>query len=171
MNWSIIKKRGFTLIELLVVVAIIQLLATIVFVSIGSARSKGFDAKRYADLRQLQTALALYYSVNNTYPVELCGPEPGAFPVPVQGWAGNHPSYITCYNDLVSKLVPTYISKFPEDPKPSVGDVYWYGTVKDGQGYMLLAWPEFYDINKGEKCYWPDYYLPDGYYCVGSNWQ
>jgi prepilin-type N-terminal cleavage/methylation domain-containing protein len=52
--------RGFTLIELLVVIAIIGLLASIVLVSLNSARSKGRDAKRVAELQQMSRAIALH---------------------------------------------------------------------------------------------------------------
>jgi prepilin-type N-terminal cleavage/methylation domain-containing protein len=55
-------KKGFTLIELLVVVSIIGLLASIVVVSLGGAREQSRDAKRQADLRQIQTAQELCYN-------------------------------------------------------------------------------------------------------------
>jgi prepilin-type N-terminal cleavage/methylation domain-containing protein len=61
------SKRGFTLIELLVVIAIIGILSTIVLVSLNSARKKGRDARRVADVRQLQLALELYYDKYNGY--------------------------------------------------------------------------------------------------------
>lgn len=62
------NKRGFTLIELLVVIAIIGLLSTLAVVALGAARVKARDSKRLSDLKQLQTALELYYSDNNAYP-------------------------------------------------------------------------------------------------------
>lgn len=62
------NKKGFTLIELLVVIAIIGLLSTLAVVALGSARTKARDSKRLADLKQLQTALELYYTDNNAYP-------------------------------------------------------------------------------------------------------
>ena len=60
--------RGFTLIELLVVISIIGLLASIVLVSVNSARVKARDARRMSDLKQLQLALEMYYDSNNAYP-------------------------------------------------------------------------------------------------------
>ncbi len=65
-------KKGFTLIELLVVIAIIGLLSTIAVVSLNSARQKGRDAKRVADIRQIQTALELYNDgqSGNGYPYD-----------------------------------------------------------------------------------------------------
>jgi len=62
------KQKGFTLIELLVVVAIIGLLASIVLASLTTARQKGRDARRLADLKEIQSALELYYSDHNVYP-------------------------------------------------------------------------------------------------------
>ncbi len=62
------NKKGFTLIELLVVIAIIGLLSTLAIVALGSAREKARDSKRLSDLKQIQTALEMYYGEQSTYP-------------------------------------------------------------------------------------------------------
>jgi prepilin-type N-terminal cleavage/methylation domain-containing protein len=62
------KRKGFTLIELLVVIAIIGLLSTLAVVALNSARQKSRDAKRVADVKQVQTALELYFNDQDAYP-------------------------------------------------------------------------------------------------------
>ena len=65
------NKKGFTLIELLVVIAIIALLATISVIALGQSRARARDARRLSDIRQMQTALALYAHDAGSYPADL----------------------------------------------------------------------------------------------------
>jgi len=67
------KQTGFTLIELLVVIAIIGLLSTLAVVALNNARLKSRDAKRVADVKQIQTALELYFNECNGYPTQAEG--------------------------------------------------------------------------------------------------
>lgn len=78
--------RGFTLIELLVVIAIIGILSSIVLASLNTARQKSRDARRVADIKQIQLAMQLYYDASSTYP------------------------------NALANLVPTYIATLPADP-------------------------------------------------------
>lgn len=94
MNIAPHQSKGFTLIELLVVIAIIGLLASVVLVSLNSARAKSRDAKRLADIRQIATAMELYFNEKATYPT-------GAADANVK-----------------AALVPNYISLFPTAPNP-----------------------------------------------------
>jgi len=61
-------KKGFTLIELLVVVAIMGLLASLAVVALNNARARARDARRVSDIKQVQTALELYFLDNYDYP-------------------------------------------------------------------------------------------------------
>ena len=64
------SQKGFTLIEILVVVLIISVLSGLVLGVVNSSgiRSKARDAQRKADLKQIQTALELYFADNRRYP-------------------------------------------------------------------------------------------------------
>jgi len=62
------QKKAFTLIELLVVIAIIGILATLAVVALQQARSRARDSKRMADMKQVQTALELFFNENGRYP-------------------------------------------------------------------------------------------------------
>ena len=59
--------KGFTLIELLVVIAIIGILASVVLVSLQSARKKGNDTRVISDVQQIRTLLEANFN-GNSYP-------------------------------------------------------------------------------------------------------
>lgn len=111
-------QKGFTLIELLVVIAIIGVLATIVLVSLNTARSKARDSRRVSDLRQLALALEMYYDDNDAY---------------IDSGAA------TCANvSTLTALTPTYMGSLPSDP--SSGQNYVYGADDSNQqDYVLQA--------------------------------
>ena len=107
-----IKKKGFTLIELLVVVAIIGLLATLSIVALNTARAKARDARRVADIKQIQTALELYYNDTGLYP------------------------------SATASLSPTYMGTVPTNPTPSTdgtcaSNTYTYAASSSNASYTL----------------------------------
>ena len=56
---------GFTLMELLIVIAIIGVLASIILVSLRSARLKGSDAAIRTELNALKNQASIYFANNN----------------------------------------------------------------------------------------------------------
>lgn len=76
------NRRGFTLIELLVVVAIIAILAAILYPVLVSAREQARQKKCLANLKQLATACRTYADDNNGH-----SPNP-AYVVKVPDWEG-----------------------------------------------------------------------------------
>ena len=65
---SQIFSTGFTLIEMLVVISIIGILATLVAANLNSARSRARDAERKSDIKNIETALRIYYNDIGSYP-------------------------------------------------------------------------------------------------------
>lgn len=111
------KKRGFTLIELLVVIAIIGLLSTLAVVALNSARIKARDAKRVADVKQVQTALELYFNDRNGYPPMQSGSTGDVL--------GNDVTCLGSNGFGTSCTSPVYMGLVPTDPSPSGTYSYW----------------------------------------------
>ena len=112
-------KRGFTLIEILVVVSIVGLLSSVFIVGLGGFRARGRDARRLADIKQMQNGLELYYTGNSSYPA-------------VASWEELETA-------LAGPGAGLGITKIPNDPQSAAGKTYEYAASDDGQSYVLKA--------------------------------
>lgn len=120
------KGKGFTLIELLVVISIIGILTTLVAANLNNARERARDANRKSDLRNIQTALRLYYNDVGAYPagtgnIVACGITPSACT-----WGDK-------WDDGNGKV---YMNTLPGDP---LSDQEYTYTYKDDEDYDLSA--------------------------------
>jgi len=123
-------RRGFTLIELLVVISIIGFLASMAVFALNVARMKARDTSRKASMKQMRTALELYYDNNNAYP------STGG------SWWGvcvNGGSRTTSgANAYIPGLTPNYISVLPVDPLDHRTGWSGYLYRSDSTNYKLL---------------------------------
>ena len=92
-----ITNSGFTLLELLVVISIIGLLASVILVSVNTARVKARDTQRLSDMQQIYTALYSFYNDYGCLPMtsaSTCGgvsafADSGSWDYSSQGTAGS----------------------------------------------------------------------------------
>lgn len=132
------KTKGFTLIELLVVVSLIGVLATLVLANLNAARQRGRDATRKSDLRNIQTALRLYYNDYGSYPDNMAGNIAGC---------GADGTSICIWGDSFESGIQKYMSILPTDPLPDID--YTYQQI-DADDYTLSACLENASDEKGQ---------------------
>jgi len=118
-RYEIKNNKGFTLIEMLVAIGILAVLATAAITVLNpfAQIQKSNDAKRKADLSQIQKALEIYYQDNNKYPANTT-----AYEISGAAWG--------------SSWQP-YMNVIPSDP--TTGKNYVYYVTNDGQSYYLYA--------------------------------
>lgn len=123
-------QKGFTLIELLVVIAIIGILASIVVVSLSSARGKARDARRVSDVRSVQKALEFYYNANAEYPTS-CGATTGV-------WRGHGSNFGDCNTNYIEGLT-SYLAVLPIDPSGDTTSGYIYRVSNSQKDYKFMS--------------------------------
>ncbi|MBI4099289.1 type II secretion system protein [Candidatus Parcubacteria bacterium] len=118
-------ERAFTLVELLVVIAIIGILATIVLVSLNTARIRARDTKRLGDIRQIQLALELFAdSHNQVYPNGTAGGEELTGTTRCDSDAGTTDCGLAAADACGTR---SCMSTVPRDPTgTSPANKYWY---------------------------------------------
>lgn len=122
------NKKGFTLIELLVVIAIIGLLSTLAVVSLSAARERARDAKRLADLRNIQGAMEIYASEQGVYPVYASATELNENCLDGSKGPEETPITTPCIRNLMS---------IPKDP---VGSSYNFKYCSNSNGTQYRIW-------------------------------
>lgn len=138
------KQNGFTLIELLVVVSLLGILATLVIANMNSARERARDAQRKSDLRNIQTALRLYYNDFAGYPTSSGGL--------IVGCGGN-----CTWGSAWIRNGVTYMNILPKDPLAAQS--YTYTGVAGNEDYTLKSCLENRSDDKGVV----DATCPSGY--------
>jgi len=121
--------KGFTLIELLVVIAIIGLLSSMVLVAMNSARMKARDARRVSDIKQIATAMEMYYVDKEVYPINILIPGSVTTPIPPG----------------VKDAIAIYLSVVSDDPLGDTRGYYWRlndSLVPPGSNYCVFVQDE-----------------------------
>lgn len=113
---SLQKRKGFTLIELLVVIFILGVLASLISNTFFTSLKKGRDARRKADLEQIQKGLEIYYEDNRAYPTQ--APDPGFL-------FGNE------FSKVIGTKTKIYMKKVPNDPINGLDYKYVYDSTED----------------------------------------
>jgi prepilin-type N-terminal cleavage/methylation domain-containing protein len=128
---------GFTLIELLLVISIISLLASIVLASVSGAKAQASDVQKVSEAGQVQDALALYDSKNNTMPSNYdCSSSP-CQPVTAPS-TGIEVEGSNSYNASMQQLVGQgYLPSIPASPDHSY--VYYNYGPQTPQGAVFGA--------------------------------
>lgn len=140
------SNTGFTLVELLVSIAIIGILASILYASFDQARAQTRDKARMATLKETQLALEQYKAQYGRYPEGNClatyASDSFVGPGPVSGSVAG---LLACANvveraSYIKGLTPDLVSILPSDTMFEFENDRGYYYRSNGYSYKLMAY-------------------------------
>jgi len=143
-------KKGFTLVELIVVISILSILGTIWFVMLWGYNKDARDAKRLADISNIEKSMELFFTKEWAYP------DPTSFTSVTYSWAEVWNQW-TIWDDVVGLL--WNINYKPVDPLTK--SEYSYSLLNTGEKYelgVLLEWNILASV------------LPNAYAAISKKW-
>ncbi|MCA9363286.1 type II secretion system protein [Candidatus Kaiserbacteria bacterium] len=134
--------QGFTLVEILVAVSLMAILASVLFVNFGDARTHARNRTLQTEIKETQLALELYKAQNGRYP-EAGNPD---FNCSAASGGVNQSTSQDCVNGsivfpFIDSLAPEYIAELPtHDSSSNNGcDIIYKVEDPGGQWYKLTA--------------------------------
>lgn len=115
------NNKGFSLTELMITMSIVGSVAGLAGAQLDDVLPMARDAQRKANIRQVQTALNLYYNDHEQYPVS-SGAEPTA-----EGWQ--------LIKNILESEDNTYVPEMPGDPLNAEQYVFKYWS--NGQKFKI----------------------------------
>ena len=133
---SYLFTRGFTFVELMVVVAIIGILASVVYASFGDARTNARNKAMMAEFKEVQLALELYKSQNGSYPLPAISCRTGGAELLAESDnCGSTP--------VIEGLVPDFIAELPIEGNSASAGGCQLRYITDAAG----AWYKYSAVN------------------------
>lgn len=147
-------KHGFTLVEMLTVIAIIAILAAILFPVVSSVRERSRRGVCSANLHQIYLALEGYHADENAYPPALAGYLIGTSECPPQGPGFDNPQQMSFLKPHLKSTEIFYCPNNPKNDRQLLAPVFYPAghalsgrQVTNGNNNPLCFYPyDSYDI-------------------------
>lgn len=133
------NKKGFTLIELLVVVAILAILATVVFVALNPVKrfADARNARRFVDVDSILTAIHEYAIDNNgVLPAGIGLSEQQLGTCASGGGTPCTGAAAACLN--IGTTLAAYLKSIPVDPNGGTAVATNYSVLKDANNIVTV---------------------------------
>lgn len=144
---SSLKGRAFTLIELLIVITIIGILAGLMFPVAGRIRETARRTQCLNNLRQIGTAIGMYYDDNQQRMPAGDGPA-GSFTV-LSNYLSATPKILWCPSD-VSRKAPVGFDRLDVSANGNVSYSFWTNAQWQAPLMQPMMWDRGVQIGGGD---------------------